>query len=255
MSSLLELLYSRSGVEVTLPSGATAQIIQMSGIEQKLMTDKNQMLSGAAINKVLANCTQVLNDQDLTTLSTEDKMAVMNRLLSADRQALLFHIRKVSLGSTFQFGAKCPECEHQGEWEVNLNDAGFQCKQFTFDVNEDGSPNKQFHEWVHPAGIRFRANYLTGADELLAVKNRTKLHGISDLEMRQVRFLNTDKDNMWQLISAAQLRGNLIEDIRAEMRRVEGEQDDTVTVSCTNCQQEVSFTLLDTPGFLIPSVR
>lgn len=255
MSSILELLYSRSGESVALPSGISAQVVQMSGVEQKLMTDKNQMLAGTAINKVLANCVTFLDDNAIEGLPLEDRMAIMNRMLSADRQALLFHIRKASLGSVFQFKTKCPECEQAGDWEVNLEDTAFECTPFVFDTNADGTPNKQYHEWTHSSGIQFRANYLTGADEMLAVKNRMKLHGISDLEMRQVRFCNPEKDNAWELVNAANLRGKIIEDIRAEMRKVEGKQDDSVTIICTNCQQEASFTLLDTPGFLIPSVR
>ena len=87
-----------------------------------------------------------------------------------------------------------------------------------------------------------------------AARNKTKLHSLSDLEMRDLRVFE-EATQQWLAMVPARLSDKIIAEIRETMKEVEGNQDDSVEVACTNCGQEAQFNLLNLPDFMLPSVR
>jgi endogenous inhibitor of DNA gyrase (YacG/DUF329 family) len=256
MGSVLELLYQQDDdTLVVLPSGLEATIKEMTGFDQKLLTGRGQV-TGDSINKVLASCTVSIGDVQLSSLKEEEAQQVMKGLLSADRQTLLFQIRRISLSDCFLFKTKCPECGVVGEWEVKLSEQDFPVKPFQFQKNEDGTDNKKFHVWESKlrSGLKFKANFISGEEEMKAARNKTKLHSLSDLEMRDLRVFD-EATQQWLAMVPARLSDKIIAEIRETMKEVEGNQDDSVEVTCTNCGQEAQFNLLSLPDFMLPSVR
>lgn len=256
MASVLELLYQRGeDTTITLPSRISAQVREMTGVEQKLLSNRTQMMNGSAINQVLAACTVSIGDVDLSLVPKEEAVKVVTGLLAPDRQALLFNIRKTSLGNNFRFKSKCPECGDHNDWEVNLTEHEFPVKHFNFQKLEGGADNRAFcifNSTIIP-GLQFKANYITGHDEMRAAKNRATLHSLSDLELRDVRA--SDDGEKWVPVVISKLNDKVLADLRDQIRDFEGAQDDEVTIACPSCGAEVAFNLLALPDFMLPSMR
>jgi hypothetical protein len=75
-----------------LPSGIEADLREMTGAEEEILTNPRLIRSGDAINQVLANCVTRLGENKAP--SVKDILD----LLSGDRLFLLVRLRHVSLG-------------------------------------------------------------------------------------------------------------------------------------------------------------
>lgn len=242
------LLYGLGDVKtLTLPSGKTATVREMTGKEQRGFTDRNKVNNGTAINELLAACVDTLNDETLPA-DPKVRLDIVTNLLSGDRQTLLFNIRKESLGSDFHFKTKCPNCKVESDWEVDLAD------EASFPITSYKLGDERVLEYdskVRP-GLHFRISFIDGNAELKALKRRHSADLITDLELRnpQVR----DEAGNYVPVILNKMGDKLIAEMRTIVKEHEGFQDTKVTVFCTGCNSEVQFDLLQQPDFMIPSV-
>ena len=243
------LLYGLGEVrELTLPSGKTATVREMTGKEQRSFSDRNKLMSGVAVNELLAACTDTLNGESLPA-DPKARLELVTDLLAGDRQTLLFNIRLESLGKDFHFTTKCPNCQVKGEWEVNLADA----EAFPITPYRDGDNRfVEYDSTVRP-GLHIKLNLLDGAAELKAAKKRNTMDTLTDLELRVPQVLNPGT-GAYMPIMLNKVGDALIAEMRQELRKAEGFQDSKVTIICASCGQQAEFDLLQLPDFLIPSV-
>lgn len=241
------LLYGLGEVKtITLPSGKTATVKEMTGREQRSFSDRNKINNGTAMNELLANCTESINEQDLPS-DLEERKNIVGNLLSGDRQTLLFNIRKESVGSNFQFKTQCPVCKKKGEWEVELTD-----EQFPIHPYPLGDVRYFTYKSEVTPGLEFRINFMDGIGELKAVKKRSTADLLTDLELRLPAV--KDAAGNWVGVQLNRMGDKLIAEMRQQIRKYEGYQDTKVTVYCDGCEAEVQFDLLQQMDFMIPSV-
>jgi len=244
---MMALLYGLSDVKtITLPSGRVATVKEMTGKEQRNFTDKVKVMNGTAINELLAACVDSLDEADLPS-DYKAKMDLVTSLLSGDRQALLFNIRRESMGDDFNFKTKCPQCAVESEWEVNLSDVD------SFPITPYPMGNERMVEYdstVRP-GLHIRFSLMDGVAEMKALKKRNSMDLLTDLELRNPQFLN---NGVYTPILLNKVGDKLLAELRKTVREHEGFQDTSVKINCANCATEVSFDLLEQPDFMIPSV-
>ena len=101
-----------------LPSGIEIGLVEMTGAEEDLLTNRRLMKNGEAINQVLLNCTKRLGD------NVEPKMKDILDLLSGDRLYALVRLRQVSLGDEVELELACPNtgCGERTGLTVNLGE-------------------------------------------------------------------------------------------------------------------------------------
>ena len=102
----------------TLPSGLEAEIREMTGAEEEILTNPRLIRSGEAINRVLENCVLRLGDNDKPSAGD------MLDLLSGDRLFLLVKLRQVSLGDEVKLELVCPNttCREVDVVSINIEE-------------------------------------------------------------------------------------------------------------------------------------
>ena len=86
----------------TLPSGPEVDLVEMTGVEEDLLTNQRLIKTGEAINQVLANCIKRIGDND------SPGMKDILDMLSGDRLFALVRLRQVSLGDEVELELACP---------------------------------------------------------------------------------------------------------------------------------------------------
>jgi len=102
----------------TLPSGKEIDVVEMTGAEEDLLTNRRLMKNGEAVNQVLTNCTKRLGE------NAEPTVKDVLDLLSGDRLFALVRLRQVSLGDEVELELACPNpgCGTANYLSVNLED-------------------------------------------------------------------------------------------------------------------------------------
>jgi len=102
----------------TLPSGIEIDLVEMTGVEEDLLTNQRLIKSGEAINQVLANCIKRLGDNE------SPGMKDILDMLSGDRLFALVRLRQRSLGDEVELELTCPNpgCGERNYITVNLDD-------------------------------------------------------------------------------------------------------------------------------------
>jgi hypothetical protein len=251
VSQLNDLLYTLSDNDVVLlPSGKTAQVREMTGHEQRNFMNRAKLSNGTAIQELLAACTVSINDELLPT-PMNGKVDVITGLLSVDRRALLFGIRRHSLGDTFMFSTQCPRCGDKGTWEVDVSD------KLAFPITP--CPNGDNRDFTYDStvklGVTIKFKFLDGAAEMAVLRKREAMDLLTDLEFRypQVRGMKGDQDT-WVPVVLNKVPDSIISELRRHVREQEGDIRTMVKVICAKCQSEVEFDLLQLPDFMTPSV-
>jgi hypothetical protein len=239
MTDLMSLLYDTGDPQViTLPSGKTATILEMTGLDQRNFSDRAKVSNGTALNELLERCVDSIDGEKPTKEYLLD-------MLSGDRKTLMFNIRRYSLGNDFTFSSKCPNCGEPADWEVPLLDSDFPIKNYKVtDSKSVEAPSK-----LRP-GLVWKFQMLDGHAELKAIKLRNKATAMSDLDLRQIQA--KVEDGQYSPVALDKLGDKLITELRGIIKDHEGEIDDHVSLTCAKCQVEAGFNLMGVPDFLIP---
>lgn len=244
---LNKLLYGVSqGHNVNLPSGTVATIREMTGHDQRKFMNKTSLATGAGINDLLANCTESIDGEALPA-DPKARNTMMLELLAGDRQALLFAIRKYSLGDDFMFTMECPNCKKRESWEVNLNDQAFEMHSAPLGKEK----YLEYDSEVKP-GVHVRVRLLDGYGEMDALKKSNTADTLTDLEIRLPQVQNGQGNYTGIKLNAVPDR--FIGELRKKLRENEGRLDTRVTITCKNCLDPITFDLLQVPDFMIPNV-
>lgn len=245
--NLNELLYGSNGTdEIELPSGGKATVKEMTGHEQRSFVNRAKLTNGTAVQELIANCCDTFKGQPLPE-DPQERTKFIQNMLAGDRQALVFAIRRFSLGSNFQFNTECPECRAKSDWEVDLsNKEEFGCHPYPH-----GEERKVEYTSKIVENLRIRFTLLDGNAEMVIMRKRNDIDLLTDLELRVPEAWDGEK---WVRIQLNKMRDALISEMRRTVKGLEGYVDTKTKVTCPACSQEVEFDLLQVPDFMIPSL-
>lgn len=235
---------------VDLPTGQTATIREMTGNEQRNFMNRTKQMNGTAVQELMSACTETVNGEVLP-VDPVSRTKFFLDMLSGDRQALVFNIRRHSLGSDFNFSSKCPnpECGKESMWEVDLSDK----ESFKIKPYKNGLQRLiQYDSSVVP-GLKIQFSHLDGHAEMAILRKRNNINSLTDLELRLPQAWEP-ANNRWVSIMLPKLTDRVITEMRKTIREYEGGLDSKVTLICEHCQSEVQFNLLLQPDFMTPNV-
>jgi len=216
-----------------LPSGLEAEIREMTGAEEELLTNPRLVRAGEAVNQVLRNCLVRLGE------STEVGMKEVLDLLAGDRLFLLVRLRQVSLGDEVELELVCPEpsCREKNLFSVDLAD---------LPVTPYG-PEREMTFRLPASGREVRFVHLDGNKE----KRLAALKEPSLTAAMLIRILEVDgKPPSKKLLAEMSLRDRAA--LRKEMQRVDGGIDTLVAFECETCRTPIRTRLESEPGFFFP---
>lgn len=245
--SIQELLYATpTSNEVDLPSGGKATVREMTGHDQRAFINKAKLMSGVAVQELLANCTLSVKDSPLPEDKPE-RIKFIQNMLSGDRATLLFSIRIFSLGNDFTFTGECPSCKERGQWEVDLSD------KHSFPITHYPAGEQRIMEYeskVRP-GLKFQYTQMDGTAEMSMLRKRSTADLLTDLELRNPKVWD---GKTYVAVRLNDIQNSLIDEMRAVIRQGEGQIDSTVKIACQKCGEESQFDLLQVPDFMTPNV-
>lgn len=121
MSNLLEKYYRKPGIEIKLPSdgryyphdiqktiSGEVAIYPMTGADEILLHNPDGLLSGSSIEAVIKSCCPAIQ--------------YPREMAAVDIDIILLAIKLVSFGPSFDIAGKCPKCEKENKFQLNIRD-------------------------------------------------------------------------------------------------------------------------------------
>ena len=219
-----------------LPSGIEADLREMTGAEEEILTNPRLIRSGDAVNQVLANCVARLGENKAP--SVKDVLD----LLSGDRLFLLVRLRQVSLGDEVSLELTCtnPSCRQMNPVLVNLEE--LEVTKYTAE--------REFKLTLPVAKRVVTFVHLDGHLEkrLAALKEPS----ISSAMMMRIREIDEKAPNK-KVLSELTLKDRNA--LREAMREADAGIDTTIETECEACGTKLRARLEAEPAFLFPGVR
>ncbi len=218
-----------------LPSGIEADLKEMTGAEEELLTNQRLIRTGDAVNQVLKNCVLRLGEN-----SKPGSKDVLD-LLSGDRLFILVKLRDISLGNEVDLELVCPNaaCRETNLISVNLDE---------LKVTPYGK-DREFAFKLPGAGKKVKFTHLDGNME----KRLASLKEPTITSAMLMRIIEIDgKPPTRKVMSEMALRDRSA--LRQEMARVDAGIDTVVDVDCESCGARIRTRLEAEPGFLFPGV-
>lgn len=213
-------------------------IREMTGREEDLLASKKTE-GTKKMNELFVRCIERLG-----SLTEKSQIAAaVPELLVGDRTFLMFAIRRVTLGDEYPFRHRCPNCEKESLYMVDLSEIG---------IKEMPEPTKRSFDGKLPAsGKTYRFHLLCGRDE-------ARLASVEDPEakMTQAMQMRLDMfDEKPATRDALQALGLLDRNaMRERFDEVDGGVDTAVELACPKCDHDYSTDLdIGQTGFFFPS--
>lgn len=220
----------------TLPTGLEAELREMTGAEEEILTNPRLIRSGDAINQVLANC--VVRLGELKSPSVKDVLD----LLSGDRLFLLVRLRQVSLGDEVALELACTNatCRHVNTVRVGLDE---------LEVTPYGR-EREFKTTLPGSGHAVTFVHLDGhMEKRLAALKEPSISSAMTMRIREIDGKAPSK----KALADMSLRDRNA--LREAMRAVEGGIDTAIETECEACGTTLRTRLEAEPAFLFPGVR
>ena len=221
---------------ITLPTGLEAELREMTGAEEELLTNPRLLRSGDAVNQVLRNCLVKLGEQ--SDVSITDVLD----LLAGDRLFLLVKLRQISLGDEVALAVPCPNaaCRSTIHLTVILDELPI----------TPYPPEREFTCTLPGSGQTVRFSYLDGHKE----KRLAALPEATITAAMLIRMLEIDgKGPSKKALAEMTLRDR--QALRQAMLAVDGGIDTTVDAACEQCGASVKLRLEGDPAFFFPGAR
>jgi len=126
------------------PTDGVLHIRPMTGQEETVLSTVRFMRGGRGIEMIFKACIQEKN------INTE-------KLLSLDRTFLLIYLRAISYGNLYEVSVRCPECDHQFDYDIDLN--------LPIDYCPENFTNNDLTRTLPKSGYLFKYRLMTGDDE------------------------------------------------------------------------------------------
>lgn len=237
-------------VATTLPGGYSAggrhwheaHLRPLTGEDQLFLSEECRgLLPAQWVTEVLTRCVTRLDPDE--PVSRE----AIRSLTVGDREALLLHLRRLTLGSRLRclFTCPSPECQEKLEIEVDVADLllppyGETVQEHELTVGQEGGVSST---------VRFRLP--TGADqETAAGLARTDMAGAADLLLRRCVRSVVSSDGNW----VDKLPDELGERLSGRMAELDPQAEITLHLDCPVCADAFSV-IFDTASYLIQELQ
>lgn len=221
---------------LTLPvAGIDVEYRGFSGREEDLLADRKKMMDGSAIEEILTACVVRFGEQEKALQKD------ISELVSADREVLLFGVRRETFGDTVEVPLKCDNQNCQEAWNVEVDLS-------TIEVKPMPAGDRPFSATLS-SGVTITFDYLTGKGEkVLSKQQQNLLSKVLELRLRSVEGVHENGVKKWLLDAPAKVR----HEIRAAMKKMDCGPQSEKTADCPTCGKEISFNPERSPNFLYP---
>lgn len=213
-------------------------VTEMTGEEEEVLASRN-MPSSKKINKILVNCTESIGSFSGPAVSQ-----IVPDLTQGDRIFLLLAIRRVTLGDEMPFLTKCPKCEQDARFVLDLSD---------LEIKPMEDPSVRTYPLTLPkTGHKVIMKVLTGRGEDAITKASMRdRDSITTAIFARVDSVNDKPATIAELKALPLLDRNFL---RSEWEDHEGGVDTEVNVDCPSCGKEYDTELdISQEGFFNPS--
>lgn len=164
-------------------------------------------------------------------------------LVIGDRSFLTFAVRRVTLGDEYPFRDKCPECEKESLYTIDLS---------TLELKKMKDPKKRVYDQKLPSGIECRFHPMTGRDEQRLVKfDKHKTDTLSLAILMRLESLNGKPPVLKEVKDLGLKDRNFLRDCFED---IEGGLDTEVELECPLCSHEFKREVdVAQQGFFFPS--
>ena len=225
-----------------------ARVREMLGSEEDLLSNRKKMLSGDAIEEVLAACTTLVfhKESGEATAELEVDKDMVRGMTQGDRMLLLLTLRRVTYGNVYQFAIKCPYCTKKNDVEVDLS---------TLDLVPMKDRRLRVYDVTLPrSGDVIKFKITTGHEERkmqrmleqnkdsdATINMACRLVSVNDETVSPIKYLKTltvpDRTAYRKAIKDAE--GG----VNTELQGLE----------CTSCQSDLSMEIPLTESFFLPT--
>jgi hypothetical protein len=222
-----------SDTVVTLPGGyitPTGEVVTDAEVRELNGNDEEAIARASNIGKAVLT---ILSRGTVRIGNERASEALLDELLSGDRDALILGILKATFGHTADIGAYCSGCQDVKIVQVDLN-TDIKTKTLTDPIND-----RVF--MVSGKKHEFTVQLPTGVTQKELILNAEK----SSAELNTIMLENTVlKIDNSPVLSKMQVQNLGLSDRRklteAINKRLSGPQFDAVKVNCPDCEGEVS---------------
>jgi hypothetical protein len=209
---------------------------EMTGAEEDLLASK-QMTPLRKFSELITRCIVRLG-----AVSDPGQIAAMVKQLPVgDRVFLLFAIRRVTIGNSYSFECKCPECGKAGNYSVNLEE---------LEVRKMKEPLRRIYDLTLPSGRVARARISTGEDEERISKLDKDPDALSKGLLMRLELLDGKPPELAG-IKAMSWRDRQI--LKTEMNKLEGGLETEIDIQCSSCSVEFKTELEIAASFFFPT--
>jgi hypothetical protein len=214
-------------------------IREFKGVEEDILAS-DKLQANQKMEMVLTNTLVKLG-----SISDQEALAaILPKLPVGDRVFLLLSARRTTLGDTFPYVTKCPECKHKELFMVDLD-------ELTIQPMPD--PTKRVFDGEIPGGHTVRWHVMTGEREnkisAFPLAQR-KSAAVSLAILARLELLDDKPVNLPQIQQLSMGQRNALRDMFSEC---EGGVDTSVSFDCPNCGNEWEEELdISQQGFFFP---
>jgi len=213
---------------------------EFSGVEEDILASE-KLQSAQKMEMILANTLVKLGNIDDARVISE----ILPKMPVGDRVFLLLSTRRTSLGDSFPYIAKCPECRHKELFTVDLDELKIQPMP---------DPTKRVFDAEIPGGHSVRWHVMTGERELKISAfplQQRKNASVSLSILARLELLDDHPVNLPQIQRLSMEQRNALRDMFSEN---EGGVDTSVEFECPACGAEWEEDLdISQRGFFFPS--
>lgn len=233
-------------LKITLPSGRPCEIREMTGRDEKILTDRAFVLNGTCLNKMLSAVVVSLDGEPMPKDAGKREELILD-MLTGDRNYLILQVRMLSYGDEMIFNWKCPKCGATAGYKLNLRE-----------LLDDGTLKVHPYRDDMPLVVETRqgpaeVQYMTGRSEawLLQQYKKGREFDTLTLAMAACSSLNGKRPSRADM---EELPVRDIAAIRKAASELKGGMEGAVELDCLKCGESNSVELSSIPDFFIPWV-
>ena len=222
-----------SDTVVNLPGGyltATGEIISEAEVRELNGSDEEAIARAANVGKAILT---ILNRGTVRIGNQKADEKMLDQLLSGDRDMLVLGILKATFGNTADIGGYCSGCEEMKEVQVDLNT--------DIKIKALGDPVNDRVFTVDGKNHVYTVQLPTGITQKEMLNNADKTSAELTTIMLENTVMKIDNSPVLSKLQVQNLglvdRKQISEAIN---KRLCGPQFDAVTVTCPDCESEVS---------------
>ena len=224
-----------------LPSGIPVEIQEIDAAAERLLTNRKEMASGRALNKIMLNALVSFNNKPLPDNEGEANTLLLD-LKTGDRNYLLLRIRMQSYGDDLIFNYECPHCHKVSGYKINLREILDSGDLKVYDYRED------MPLIVETRGGTAEIDYSTGRTEQWLAQV-TEFDSVK-VALAACKSFN-GKPPSYSEFSKLPVKD--LAKIRMAYLGLKGGLDPRIELDCLECDRSYDAMLYSIPDFFIPA--